>query len=151
MILTEYFEDSSISIQTLSTSPSSIKWGFWTGFFCCGPRFSFPVPAFFFFSFFSWSSLMHAFTFLFPFSQGQEAALGKGLTASGVTFTSVGQLVWLEEVRMVWFVGVLEHEMTKGVGSKSVKSWDGDDYCRAGSWSGNDWCSIWSWIDDSRC
>ena len=40
---------------------------------------------------------------------------------SGMTYTSVGRLVLLEEVGMVWFVGVLGLGMTRGVAQLDSK------------------------------
>ena len=37
----------------------------------------------------------------------------EGLKSSVVTFSSVGRLVWLKEVEMAWFVGVLGLGMTR--------------------------------------
>ena len=53
--------------------------------------------------------------FSFHFYIDGEAALGKSLLAPGVTFISVGRLVWLEEVGIAWLIGVLALGMTRSV------------------------------------
>ena len=123
--LTEYFEESYISIQTLSTLSISktrlLNWSLllWLPFF---PSTSTLFLFHFNFLFILQSEFIDDFLIFhkdarlyFLLSISIETKSWKDLTASGVTFTSVGWLVWLEEVRMAWFISVLGLWISRGV------------------------------------